>query len=293
MTWELIPVPRTELDLAACLNCGQTFKWIETDRAVWYLLPLTTRTSVLDEFLISLRQSDHGLEFKCHNSTDMEAVRNVLYDYFRLEIEIEQKYKEWAERDKNFSLKMKNMTGIRMLRQDPIETIFSFICSSNNHISRISKMVCNLISEYGDLLGKVGEHSFHKFPPLQRLCEPSVEARLKELGFGYRAKFIPKSAKHLSSLNRDMKELRSESYENCLTLLLELSGVGQKVADCICLMSLDKLYVVPVDTHVWQIAKRDYKLDLKAKTVNANVCRVINAFFVNLFGDLAGWAHTV
>ena len=36
-----------------------------------------------------------------------------------------------------------------MLRQDPVECLFSFICSSNNHIARIAGMVERFCSTYG------------------------------------------------------------------------------------------------------------------------------------------------
>lgn len=146
---------------------------------------------------------------------------------------------------------------------------------------------------FGSYIGSIGEHEFHEFPTLESLSDPTVENKLKELGFGYRSRYIPKTAKLLLSMNIDLLEYRQKSYEDCMQMLLQLSGVGQKVADCICLMAFDKLQVVPVDTHVWQIAKRDYRLDIKSKTVNPKVCKFINDFFIETFGELAGWAHTV
>ena len=84
--------------------------------------------------------------------------------------------------------------------------------------------------------------------------------------------------------------LRDEPYEQAHESLLAFSGVGPKVADCVCLMSLDKHNCVPVDTHVWQIASRDYKL--KAKN-NPKGHKQIQAYFQELWGDYAGWAHSV
>lgn len=102
---------------------------------------LLVRSSVMGKFLVSLRQNEDGVEYFCHNNIDSNEIKDILYDYFRLDLKIADKYNEWAQKDPNFGKKCKTMSGIRMLRQDPLETIFSFICSANNHISRISKMV--------------------------------------------------------------------------------------------------------------------------------------------------------
>jgi N-glycosylase/DNA lyase len=96
--------------------------------------------------------------------------------------------------------------------------------------------------------------SFHPFPPPSRLSSPDVVAKLRSLGFGYRADFIQKTAKMLvdaycadSSLEgkegpeRWLYTLRDMSTTNARQELLKLMGVGRKVADCILLMSLDKV----------------------------------------------------
>ena len=94
--------------------------------------------------------------------------------------------------------------------------------------------------------------SFHPFPLPSRLSEPDVAAKLRSLGFGYRADFIQKTAKMLvdahgaSSKGKEGPEkwlysLRAMSTANAREELLKLMGVGRKVADCILLMSLDKV----------------------------------------------------
>jgi len=75
-----------------------------------------------------------------------------------------------------------------------------------------------------------------------------------------------------------------------------LSGVGSKVADCICLMGLMKNKVVPVDTHVFQLTKEMYKpafLDSTKKNISKEVNRRIGIFYFELFGEYAGWAQSV
>jgi N-glycosylase/DNA lyase len=91
----------------------------------------------------------------------------------------------------------------------------------------------------------------------------------------------------------ELYSLRNIPYKNAHEALLQFVGVGPKVADCVCLMSLDKYDCVPVDTHVWQIAQRDYKLGKKFKTLNKIAYDEIRQFFRELWGPYAGWAHSV
>ena len=89
--------------------------------------------------------------------------------------------------------------------------------------------------------------------------------------------------------------LRGLTYEEARSALLPLAGVGPKVADCICLMSLDKREALPVDTHVRSIAERLYGVRLPgaSKTLTDQGYRVIQQHFWSVFGSDAGWAHSV
>lgn len=172
--------------------------------------------------------------------------------------------------------------------------------------------VHKLCKYYGPLLGYVGEEAMHDFPAPQALTGQNVESHLRELGFGYRAKYIAETARKvafekssdwLESLrNPDTPGFGSSSIakENHATFkqaheeLLTLSGVGPKVADCVCLMGLGWSESVPVDTHVWQIAQRDYKFGKsKQKTFNKAMYDAVGDHFRELWGKHAGWAHSV
>ena len=90
--------------------------------------------------------------------------------------------------------------------------------------------------------------TYHAFPPPEALSDPSVDATLRSLGFGYRAKYIQKTAALLCETHKDpeawLLSLRLKGVDEARVALLELSGVGPKVADCILLMSLDKVSLV-------------------------------------------------
>lgn len=167
---------------------------------------------------------------------------------------------------------------------------------------------------YGRLIGHINEQAFYDFPPPEALTGPGVESHLRELGFGYRAGYIAKTALivakekpqgWLQSLcneesyedSPDQKPLPEggrEGYRRAHEELLQLQGVGPKVADCVCLMGLGWGEAVPVDTHVWQIAQRDYKFGKgKHKSLTKATYDAVGNYFRQLWGKEAGWAHSV
>lgn len=147
------------------------------------------------------------------------------------------------------------------MKQDPWECTISFICSSNNNISRISSLLRALKTRFGkkiierEVEGKVVAH--HEFPSLDELSR-ATEDDLREMGFGYRAEFIIDSVKTINANGgyKWVNSLEGEQYEGAKEKLMTLKGIGRKVADCICLFSLGYHGSVPIDTHMFQIAKK-------------------------------------
>jgi len=221
----------------------------------------------------------------------------MLRKYFQLDlISLEENYEKWSSTDPYFKEAAKQFYGVRILQQDPTENIFSFICSQNNHISRISSMVEKLATFYGSEICDIDGTSYHAFPEVEALAQPEVEQKLRQNGFGYRAKYISKAAQQIATQggNKWFEELKQMDYQDAKKHLIGLTGIGPKVADCICLMSLGHLQAIPVDTHMYQIASRLYLHKLpKQKTVTDKVYNEIGDHFRNLYGPLAGWAHTV
>lgn len=112
-------------------------------------------------------------------------------------------------------------------------------------------MVQSLCTHFSPLLTSIPDEStgetrsYHSFPPPSALADPSVDAILRSLGFGYRAKYIQKTAAYMCESHEDphawLLGLRQKDVAEAREALLQLSGVGPKVADCILLMSLDKV----------------------------------------------------
>jgi len=167
-------------------------------------------------------------------------------------------YQEWSKRDRHFASLAQAFAGIRLVRMDPLECLISFICSSNNNIARITNMLTLLRQHYGTFLATVEGIKCYAFPTLEQLSRVE-EQHLRDLGFGYRAGYVVETVKVLKRKGLDwLYKLRELSRDEAYKQLMILKGVGPKVADCVALYSLDKFDVVPVDTHVWQMATRDH-----------------------------------
>ncbi|KAK4078635.1 uncharacterized protein Triagg1_2966 [Trichoderma aggressivum f. europaeum] len=315
--WRKLPVSLTELCIDTTLRCGQSFRWRKLNDE-W--------TCTLHGRILSLKQDETHLHYKVtwpeHRTESKSSGKDVplekddtedlLRHYFSLNIDLASLYQQWSKDDPNFREKAPQFTGVRILNQDAWEALISFICSSNNNISRISQMVHKLCKHYGPLIGHIEGEAMHDFPTPESLTKKTVEAHLRELGFGYRAKYIAETARiiakekpsaWLDSLrNPDFPAFNAvavvdgpqSTYKDAQAALLSLTGVGPKVADCVCLMGLGWGESVPVDTHVLQIAQRDYRFGKKGpKTINKVMYDAIGDHFRGIWGKYAGWAHSV
>ncbi|KAJ3129308.1 8-oxoguanine glycosylase ogg1 [Nowakowskiella sp. JEL0407] len=287
--WKTLPLAQTQLNLQTTLFSGQAFRWYSLPSSNSYI-------SVLQNTLLEIRHEQNLLHYKTHCSDLSDTnVELLIRDYFRLDTDLVALYEVWSTSSGVFKKKATDFPGIRSLRQDPVENLFTFICTQNNNISRITGMIEKLCEKYGKYIDTLDDKKYYAFPTIDSLCGDNIEQELRDLGFGYRAKYVAKTAKDLKEKGVDwLFSLRTQPYEDVKAELLKFHGIGPKVADCICLMSLDKLDVVPVDTHVRQIAIRDFNFpNLKNKTISADMYAKIGALFKDIFGKYAGWAHSV
>lgn len=163
--------------------------------------------------------------------------------------------------------------GIRLLRQDPLEMIISFIISANNNIPRIKGIISRICRAAGD------KHDWgYAFPTRGQLCGLS-ESDLINLGAGYRAAYIYSAARSVDS--DFMSQLTSADTMSAMKLLLSVKGVGKKVADCILLFGLGRGDTFPVDTWMEQA--------LLSEMLNTNA--KIRDYYIGKLGNLAGLAQ--
>ncbi|BFI31877.1 N-glycosylase/DNA lyase [Marchantia polymorpha subsp. ruderalis] len=285
--WRSLGVSTVELNLPLTVVTGQTFRWRSTGASQY--------TGVVGSHLISLRQCREAISFLVHTPDEHDNAEAELRDYLNMDTSLEKLYADFNLADVRFAAVSPYLTGARLLRQNPVECLFQFICSSNNHISRISGMVEFLASK-GCHLGTVEGLDFHAFPSLEQLAS-LTEAQLRDAGFGYRAKYVVGATEALLSKEGGGEEwllsLRQLPLEEVVKSLCTLPGVGPKVAACIALFSMDQHHAIPVDTHVWQIAVRYLLPELADRSLTLKAHQEVQDAFVKRFGTYAGWAHTV
>lgn len=138
--------------------------------------------------------------------------------------------------------------GIRILRQDGWEAICSFIISQNNNIPRIKKIVASICEKYGEPIEFMGS-TYYSFPSAQTLFDAG-EAEIFALKTGFRAKYIIDACRQITggdvSLNR---LLENDSFDECVSEMCKIKGVGLKVASCALLFGFGKTEAFPID--VW------------------------------------------
>lgn len=149
-------------------------------------------------------------------------------------------------------------SGIRILHQDLWEMIVSFLISQQNNIVRIRRCIRNICEAYGEKKTNAEGEVYYAFPTPEALAGLNEDA-LKECNLGYRSKYVVRTAESVASGRTDLEYIRSLPYEDAKKELLQLFGVGEKVADCICLFALHYLQAFPIDTHINQAMEMHYQ----------------------------------
>ena len=148
--------------------------------------------------------------------------------------------------------------GLRVMRQDPIQCMFSFLCASNINIQRIRKILFNLCNRFGKKMTVDGDQ-FFMFPRPRDLHAANI-AEIVSCGTGYRAKSIKMLASKIYNREIVPQELIRMSYEDAKRSLLDIYGIGDKTADCILLFSLEKLEAFPIDKWIARIISSKYEI---------------------------------
>ena len=147
--------------------------------------------------------------------------------------------------------------GIRILRQDTWEMIITFILSQQNNIPRIKGLIRALSERYGKKCETPEGRAYYAFPCAEELSR-AAEEELRELKLGYRSKYICQTARMVAGGEIDLDTLKEMEYTEARTELMRLSGIGGKVADCICLFALHQMDAFPVDTHIKKVLELHY-----------------------------------
>lgn len=221
-----------EMDMAKTFECGQCFRWNAGDEGVYWGIAMGHPAKIWKDGNLVYIKSDAGLE--------------LWRDYFDLgrnygQISREFKGGEYLDQCAAYG------RGIRILRQEPWEALCSFIISQCNNIGRIKGIVERLCQHFGRETVFEGRH-FYTFPGAETVAA-LPDGALDVLRCGYRAAYIKAAAMAVATGMLDMEALIACDSLTAKRRLMELPGVGEKVANCVVLFGLYHMEAFPID--VW------------------------------------------
>ena len=250
-----------DFSLQHTLDSGQFFRYEKIGQ--WYYCQER-------EKLFKIRQQGNELEFEGTNKKHVKKLFGLNQDYGNVIKEL--------SKDKNLISAIKKYHGLRIMERDPWETTVSFQCSILSNIKKIKLNMNHLAKEFGKKI-KIEEIDSHTFPEPGKINDLQ---KIKKCATGFRAKYIYAANSKVD--DAFFAKLKKKNYENAKKSLMELSGVGEKVADCICLFSLGKTEAFPID--VW-IARMMNRIYLDKKTKNKEILE----FAKEKWGKNAGYAQ--
>lgn len=242
----VIQIP-DDFDLDRIAESGQCFRWAKEG-------PQTYRIVHGVHCLLIQALGDSWYRLSCTE----EQYRTVWHDYFDLGEDYRSIRARICEREDPFLFHACEYgRGIRILRQDPWETLISFIISQNKNIPAIRKSIALLCAEAGKIQTDETGHAFYVFPsPEEILALP--DETLAACRLGYRCRYVKAAAAEVASGNLDLQSLLKESQETALKALPAVLGVGVKVANCVSLFGLHHIDAFPVDVWIRRILDQEY-----------------------------------
>ena len=264
-------------NLKHIFECGQCFRWNENEDGSY--------TGVVKENVINIKMNNKDIHVKSFGKDDLEE---LFYNYFDMKRDYDKIKNKLRKIDEHMEKSILYGEGIRLLNQDLWETIISFIISANNNIPRIKGIIERISKKYGNQI-VWNEEEYYTFPTPEQLGKASVED-LRKLGLGFRDIRVFETTQKVLNKEIDLHKLHAElDTEVVREKLLELPGVGPKVADCILLFStLKRFNVFPIDVWVRRVMNDLYiKNEDETKVDKKLILGVAN----EKFGDLCGIAQ--
>ena len=269
------------VNVSDSINSGQVFLWKKRGD-VWF----------------GVNGENDILEVKDDMSDSSSSWTKAQYKFFRLDDN--QRYKKILRdisKDDTVKQSVKRYPGLRILRQDPFQCYISFIVSSNSNIPNIRRGLEKICCTFGKKVGARNQNGVysHLFPSPRKLANASV-AELQSCGLGYRAKFVKEASKRVTEKQIDLEELKNDhTYDTARQQLLQVPGIGSKVADCIMLFALEKLEAFPLDTWMLKVLQEFYKekffatpVQKEIKTLTEKRYDTLHKQIVDYFGCYAG-----
>lgn len=272
-----------QINLKDTIESGQTFLWNAKDGEIFNGEEDVYRTCRLYE------DQPVGIEIE-QISEDTVVVRTNRDEGYRMvskilgkdSYDISEVKSQILEKDADHGIMnqaIQSNPGLRIVQEPLFPTLISFICSTQMRVQRIHKMTQNISKKYGRSLN-LPDGEIYTFPTPNELKQ-ATEKKLKNIGLGYRARYVEESAEMYYQNPPKLSSKNSEARDQ----IQDFMGVGVKVADCTLLYGDSRLDVVPVDTWIESAVHQNYpeiQGDSREETARN---------FERFFGDYSGFAQ--
>ena len=262
----------TDFSLKYTLESGQSFRWNRIDDAYY---------GVVEGRILKISQE--GITLYVESSADEDETCFVSYLRHYLDIGRDvPKILAEVNNDAYMHRAIEKLWGMRILNQELWETVASFILSQNNNVPRIRGIIHRLSERFGNRLTLAG-YVDYSFPSPDALATATND-ELLACGTGYRASYLRDAAQAVVSGKLSLTAMKQMSYPEAKQELMRQNGIGEKVADCICLFSLGHLAALPIDVWIKRIFETLY---LRRGATH----REIREFAHSYFKDGVGYAQ--
>ncbi|MDR1690951.1 MAG: hypothetical protein LBR42_03795 [Candidatus Methanoplasma sp.] len=250
-----------DVSLDPTLGCGQAHRWRKTG---------DTWNGVLENCIINLTENAEG--FKAEGCSD----RGMLLRYFRSDDDLAEIIREISDADPYVASLSSSCPGMRILKQEPWECLATYVLATNVNVKRIAKMVESVCDTFGSDLGER-----RAFPTPGQILDKQDEIPVCRLGYR-EERFIELADKAERGLI-DLGAIEEMSYEGCVNSLMQINGVGPKVADCVALFGFGHLEAFPIDARISKSLNEMYGVSGSYKAMSE--------FGRKKFGRYAGYAQ--
>lgn len=230
------------------VTCGQIFRFFPLDDGSFDI--------IIKDRVINVYMEDNYL---CVSSNNEDNLEEVVINYFDLDNDYDVMNEFLIKNDEKIKPAVEFSSGLMMIKQDPFETVMSYIISANNGVPQIASALNNIAKNYGEKI-IFNEKEYYLFPRYKDLKDLSVEA-FRNCKVGFRDKYLKSMVDKLNNNEINLDEFYSLDTKEALDKFMENVGIGPKVASCILLFAYQKYDVFPIDTWVKKVMKNDYEIE--------------------------------
>ena len=233
------------LDLDNTICCGQIFRYekLEDDS---YIV-------ILKDRVVKLKYIDNKLYI---DSNNMNNIENVIREYLDLDRDYISIIENIKKCDDVLGKYLDRSIGLKMIKQDPIECIVSYIISQNNSVRNIKNSLDLISYKFGDKVMFL-DKEYYLFPSIDKLSKISLD-EFRECKVGFRDRYLVDIISDIVENRLNVNYIFEMNSEDSLRYLMGFRGIGMKVASCILLFAYQKYDVYPIDTWVKKYMDTNY-----------------------------------